>query len=308
MRHSLQLLLLPGLCAAILSCRPISRSGQYGEYQLYQLHSLNSRDNEYGAILSPDGLRLYFVSDRPGGMGGYDLWYATRRTPTDTVFSKPVNMGPSINTEFDEGSLTIAADGMTIFFTASGRPDCVGRYDLYTARLNGEEVIEVRNLSEINSKGWEADPSITGDGRTLYFSATLGESSDAQDIFSSRLESDGRWSTPVNLGAPVNSDAQESSPFISRDGNTLYFVSRRVGGYGEGDFYVTRRLPGGWSTPEHLGVPFNTTSNEYDITSVGMTTVFTSTSLSGSNFNLFMVMREGGGSQNAGSGGADSPR
>lgn len=296
MRALLHRLLLPLLLGVfLLSCSAGSRagrSGRYGDYQLYALNSLNSSADEYGAALSPDGLRLYYVSSRPGGVGGHDFWYATRERITDTVFSNPVNMGRSINTVINEGSLTIGADGMTIFFTGCNRPDGKGDCDLYTARLDGDRVVDVRNLSEINSAWWEGQPSVTGDGRTLYFVRTdPSNGKQSMDIYSSTIGADERWSTPVRLGDPINTSAQESSPAISRDGTVLYFASARTGGYGQNDFYVSQRTAGAWGAPQHLGLPFNTAMDDRTITVTpsGLTAFIAASN--GHDLDLYMITR-----------------
>lgn len=297
LQYSRRLVLLPvvALLAALCSsaCAP-TKSGKAAGALLHPLDSIDTDAQEYAPVLSPDGLRLYFVSDRPGGVGGHDFWYSTRKSPTDTVFSKPINMGRSINSPINEGGMTVAVDGMTIFFTGCNRADGVGDCDIYTGRIDGGQVVDVHVLSTINSPRWDAQPAISGDGRTLYFASQRREKREDGDIYSSTLGADGSWSTPVPLGGAVNTPADESAPWISRDGNRLCFASNRAGGYGGRDLYLSVRTDSGWSVPQNLGSRFNTPYDERTIffTPSGTTAFFASTGPSGGK-HLDVVMVTG---------------
>ncbi len=231
---------------------------------------VNTQDLEYAPTITADGRTLYFVSDRPGGVGGHDFMFTTKKTRLDTIFAPPENLGPPVNTELNEGVASIAADGQTIFFTGCQRADGLGDCDIYEAELEGAEWKNVRNVTEINSPDWDSQPSISSDGRTLYFvsnrSGAMGGSGDA-DIYVSTLGGDGRWSAPRNLGAPINTEKREDSPFILAGGKALYFSSAGHGGIGGLDFFVAKiGADGKYSDPENLGEPFNTSRDERFIT------------------------------------------
>jgi outer membrane protein OmpA-like peptidoglycan-associated protein len=242
-----------------------------GEFKIRNLGTVvNTQYLEYAPTITADGKTLFFVSDRPGGVGGHDFWYTTKAGRLDTVFADPVNLGRPINTPLNEGVASIAADGQTIFFTACNREDGLGDCDIYEAELDGSQWINVRNVSEINSPEWDSQPSISSDGKTLYFVSNrpgaLGGIGDA-DIYISTKQSDGKWSAPRNLGAPINTGEREDSPFILPGGKVLYFSSAGHGGLGGLDFFsATLKSDGAWGTPENLGEPFNTGKDERFIT------------------------------------------
>jgi outer membrane protein OmpA-like peptidoglycan-associated protein len=242
-----------------------------GDFKLRNLGTVvNTKDLEYAPTITADGKTLYFVSDRPGGVGGHDFWYTTKAGRLDTVFADPLNLGKPINTELNEGVASIAADGQTIFFTACNREDGLGDCDIYEAELDGDQWINVRNVTEINSPEWDSQPSISSDGKSLYFVSTrpgaLGGDADS-DIYLSTLQGDGKWSKPRNLGPPINTVEREDSPFIIAGGKVLYFSSAGHGGEGGLDFFTIKMgADGTWGQPENLGTPFNTSRDERFIT------------------------------------------
>jgi outer membrane protein OmpA-like peptidoglycan-associated protein len=265
-----------GLASGHLMAQPDPGNGDssgknMAEFKLRNLGTVvNTKDLEYAPTITADGKTLYFVSDRPGGVGGHDFWYTTKAGRLDTVFAEPLNLGKPINTELNEGVASIAADGQTIFFTACNREDGLGDCDIYEAELDGDQWINVRNVTEINSPEWDSQPSISSDGKSLYFVSTrpgaLGGEADS-DIYLSTLQSDGKWSKPRNLGPPINTVEREDSPFIIAGGKVLYFSSAGHGGEGGLDFFtVNMQADGTWSQPENLGTPFNTSRDERFIT------------------------------------------
>jgi len=231
---------------------------------------VNTTNIEYAPTITADGRTLYFVSDRPGGVGGHDFWYTTKAGRLDTVFTPPVNLGAPVNTDQNEGVASIAADGQTIFFTGCDRSDGLGDCDLYEAELEGTEWKNVRNVEEINSPAWDSQPALSSDGKTLYFVSTregaMGGEGDA-DIYVTTKGNDGKWSKPRNLGSPINTTEREDSPFLFPGGKVLYFSSAGHGGFGGLDFFVSKLgSDGNWGEPENLGEPFNTSRDERFIT------------------------------------------
>jgi len=143
---------------------------------------VNSSYKEGGPSISVDALTLYFYSDRPGGLGLYDLWVTTRATINDP-WGEPVNLGSSINSSTYDARPSISADGVWFFFDST-RPGGYGQGDLYvTTRASvsdpwGSPV----NLGPIvNSSGYEENPSISHDGTTLLFDRSIGQG--PQDIW-----------------------------------------------------------------------------------------------------------------------------
>jgi len=227
--------------------------------------TVNSSAWDYCPSLSADGLELFFTSQRPGGHGYADIYVATRAT-TEDGWSDPVNLGPTVNSSSTEGSPSISADGLSLFFY-SYRPGGYGRTDIWvsTREAVGGAWSTPANLGPpVNSSGDEMFLSISADGLQLYFSEYLyphrpGGYGDSDIWVTTREAVGGAWSTPANLGPPVNSSSWEGSPCISADGLSLFFNSTRAGGYGGGDLYVATRATteDDWGTPVNLGPTVN---------------------------------------------------
>jgi hypothetical protein len=143
---------------------------------------INTSYWEGGACISPDGKTLFFTSERKGGSGRSDIWMVKKKTKTE--WDKPVNLGPEINSPYDEVGLFLAPDGKTLFFCSNG----------------------------INSMG-------------------------SYDIFKT-TEENGKWSKPVNLGYPINTERRDGPLVLSADAQHAYIASDRKGGLGESDIYI----------------------------------------------------------------------
>lgn len=253
--------------------------------------------DDYNPMITADGRTLYFISNREHGLGGHDFWVARKDRREDLRFSEPQNLGSGINTSRDEGSASISADGQTMYFTGCHRPDGLGECDLYEARLEEEGWVEVRNLREINSRYWEAQPTVSADGRALYFVSNrpgvTGDHEDA-DIYVSYKKADGTWSRPENLGSPINTKKREDSPFIAPGGDALYFSSAGHKGLGGLDFFVAHKGENNqWLQPENLGTAFNTPNDERFITLPAAEDVIYFASADGKGgLDLFMARRE----------------
>ncbi|MDY6801236.1 MAG: OmpA family protein [Bacteroidota bacterium] len=182
----------------------------------------------------------------------------------DGNWAKAINAGKRINTAGNEGAQTITADGRTMFFTACNRADGKGRCDIYMSEKTGEEwSVPVNIGSPVNTVHWEAQPSISPDGKTLYFVSNRPGGIGQKDIWKSDLLPDGRWTQPQNLGKNINTPGEEQSPFIHPDNQTLYFSSDGLIGMGGFDlFKVSKKDDGSWSEAKNLGYPINTIYHE----------------------------------------------
>ncbi|HAF27464.1 MAG TPA: hypothetical protein DCG75_00310 [Bacteroidales bacterium] len=179
-------------------------------------------------------------------------------------WAKAINAGEPLNTQGNEGAQTILTDGSIMYFTACNRADGKGRCDIYLSlKENGQWTNAINLGSPINSGYWEAQPSISPDGKTLYFVSNREGGFGKKDIWMSNILTDGRWSKPINPGKNINSSGDEQSPFIHPDNKTLYFASDGKTGMGGFDlFKVSRNDDGSWSEPFNLGYPINTSSDE----------------------------------------------
>ncbi|MES2418796.1 MAG: OmpA family protein [Bacteroidota bacterium] len=192
--------------------------------------------NEGAQSISPDGKYLFFTGcNRPEGRGRCDI-YVSRREGND--WGKAFNLGPTINSEYWESQPSISPDGNTLYFV-SNRPGGIGGYDIWKSTLNDDAkwTIPVNLGPEINTPYNESTPFMHADGKTLYFSSDGWPGMGNKDIFFSRIDNDGKWSRPKNMGYPINTFSEETGLIVTADGSTGLFSSNLGGGFGELDIY-----------------------------------------------------------------------
>ncbi len=192
--------------------------------------------NEGAQTISPDGKYLFFTGcNRPDGLGRCDIYVAHR---DGAGWSEPYNVGEPVNSKYWESQPAISPDGRTLYFV-SNRPGGVGGYDIWKSTITDENKWgpSINLGPKINTKNDENTPFLHVDGKTLYFSSNGWPGFGHKDIFYSRLDSEGNWQTPINMGSPINSFEEENGLMVSADGNKGYFSSNLPGGYGKQDIY-----------------------------------------------------------------------
>ncbi len=148
-------------------------------------NSINSSYWDSQPAISPDGMTLFFVSNRPGGYGGYDLWKTTYSE--EGQWSVPENLGPEINTEFDEFKPFLHADGKTLYFSSNGWPG-MGDQDIFYSRFeNGKFNTPVNLGYPINTHREESGLMVSADGKTGYFSTVREDGFGDMDIYQFQL-------------------------------------------------------------------------------------------------------------------------
>lgn len=189
--------------------------------------------HEATAGLSPDGTRLYIYEHH--GKGGGDVFVSHLQ---GSAWSKPDKLSKSINSDYRETTVTESFDGKTLYFI-SNKPGGLGFGDIYTSTKDakGNWGAAVNVGPPLNTKYAEEGLFMIPDGKTLYFSSKGPGSMGGYDIFKSVYEN-GKWSTPENLGYPVNSPDDDVYFAISGSGRRGYYASAKEGGYGEKDIYV----------------------------------------------------------------------
>ncbi len=222
---------------------------------------LNAFKFQYFPALTADNRFLLFTG-RPASSSGEDLYVS--RQNKDGSMGEPAPISPVINTSYNEGAGTISGDGKTLVFASCDRPRSVGNCDLYISRRTGNNWSPPQNLGiAVNSTEWDSQPSLSADGRVLYFTSTRRGGQGQEDLYVTRLQDDGTWSAAQNLGTPVNTPGKDMAPFIHASGSTLYYVTDGLIGMGGLDVYRCEQTPAGtWSTPRNLGYPLNTFENE----------------------------------------------
>lgn len=240
---------------------------------------VNSEDPEYFPTLTVDQQQLLYTR-RVSMRNGYqqeDFFISTNK---NDYWNTGEPMPSNINTFNNEGAPTFAPDGRTLIFVGCIDPRYgygegrrgYGSCDLFVTEKVGDKWLDPINLpGAVNSKNWETQPSLSADGKTLYFirgsvRATGKRNQRNGDIYVSKKQEDGFWGVPEKLPSNINTPYSESSVLIHPDGRTLYFASNGHIGMGGTDLYMTTLQPdGSWSDPKNLGYPINTADNEHSL-------------------------------------------
>jgi outer membrane protein OmpA-like peptidoglycan-associated protein len=198
--------------------------------------NINTPDNEGAQNISQDATILVLTGcNRPDGFGGCDIYisYLTKQG-----WSEAVNMGSNINSEHWDSQPSLSPDKRSLFF-ASKRPGGFGGSDIYVSHLqtNGKWSRPENMGPQINTAGEETSPFIHADNQTLYFSSNTLPGYGEADLFLTRKTADGKWSTPQNLGYPINTIDHEGTLFVAADGKTAYYSSNRSDSKGGLDIY-----------------------------------------------------------------------
>jgi outer membrane protein OmpA-like peptidoglycan-associated protein len=198
---------------------------------------VNTDNNEGAQCISQDGTMLFFTGcNFPNGQGSCDLYYSLF---INNQWTKPIAAGSNINTEYWESQPSLSPDKRTLYFTARD-PISLGGSDIYVSYMDDKGKWGVpKNLGKtINTTGNESCPFIHADNQTLYFTSTGHTGYGGEDLFLSRKDVQGKWTTPVNLGYPINTIENEGSLVIAADGVTAYYASDRADSKGGLDLYT----------------------------------------------------------------------
>ncbi|MFY7937748.1 MAG: OmpA family protein [Flavobacterium sp.] len=240
--------------------------------------TLSSDKSEFGAVLHSND--VYFTSARNGARKNYG-WtdepfldvYKSVRADNGTL-AEPTLVA-EVNTKFHDGPVTLSADGNTMYFSSDSFREKsfekdksnhlkLGRNNLFIATKSGETWGNIKSLP-FNSKEYStSNPSLSRDGKTLYFSSNMPGSIGGVDIWKVAVNADGTFGTPENLGANVNTEGNESFPFIADDNTTLYFASSGKQGLGGYDVYMIDLAKG--TAAENMGKPINTEKDDFAFT------------------------------------------
>jgi len=198
--------------------------------------SFNSPANDFDPSFAPDGSGVYFFSNRPGGLGGDDLYFVAFDAKVGR-YGKPENLGPTINTPGNEWAPVVAPDGKRLMFASDNRGG-KGKQDLFVARRKGKSWVDAENLAALNTPDDDFDASFLHDGHSIVYSS--GDVNGLVVLYFARY-SDGRWLARERLPESVNStlrDAWTFGPSISlHDPGAFYFTSRHTLGRGRADIY-----------------------------------------------------------------------
>lgn len=228
---------------------------------------INSDYPDYCPIMNFALGKIYFTSRRPGSTGGkidtdgleFEDIYSVDINNGD--YSTPKNMGLPINTEGYEATSSISFDGKTLFMYKSSDIDDGDIY--FSTYKNGRWSIPERMEEPVNSDMRETHAAMSPDGKYIYFTTDRKGGQGGLDIYEAKLSADGKWTNARNLGPQINTPSDEEGPFVSPDGNYLYFSSNGLIGMGGFDIFRLKKLPNGdWSKPQNMGFPLNTVDDD----------------------------------------------
>ena len=263
-------------------------------YTIQSMDKLNSRASEFAPMyLSGDTNIIVFTSTRKGGLGakldgvtGKKYSNLFRCDYTNEVkrniknkrgklidskkvikdefeWQKPISIGDSVNSLFNDGAACIDPETNLLYFTSSRKVDGKDRgTKIYSIAMQGDEWGELHKLNLVPDSLSVGHPSLSADGETLYFASDMAGGFGGNDIWMVKLEG-GQWGSPVNLGGDINTDKEEVFPYI-RENGMLYFSSDRFEGMGGLDLYVAKPRTDVWDV-KNLRYPINSEADDFSI-------------------------------------------
>ncbi len=243
--------------------RALTTAPGYEPKIYYVLAGLHSEKQQYDEAIKNYDRYLKFDNIHPdlrrkATLQKGNAAFAAEATKHPVPF-EPKNLGAAINTGYPDYLPTLTADGKMLIYVIR----IEGQEDFYFSIKENDTWTEGQPLTALNTPNNEASQSISADGKTLYYTICYRQDSyGGCDIYFSERNGDS-WAAPKNLGNKINTSAWDTQPSLSADGNKLYFVSNRSGGFGGSDIWVSNKaVDGTWQTPINLGATINTTYDE----------------------------------------------
>lgn len=245
--------------------------------------TVNSVASELSPIISSDGRLLYFTmgAGHPDNMGSDKLQdcYVSRRDGDG--WSKPANLGAPINSVGNDAISGVSPDGSVLFIKNFAHNVlnglCFARYQKGGWKIDSIFIEGYSNSNPLSSQ------TINTNFSTIIFSAEMPDGYGGLDLYISRLVDPAtfRYSRPQNLGPVINTTADDFSPFLASDGQSLYFASKGHRGFGDADMFIAKRLDESWvnwTAPRNLGPELNTSGMDayYSIPASGDVAYFSS--------------------------------
>lgn len=238
---------------------------------------INSKFSDFGGTLQNG--KLYITSARNSSRKTYgwneepflDIYEFTVKE--DGSYGEEKLLDSKINTKYHEGVVTFVPDGKTMYFSRESffekefEKDSInknryGVLQLFKATKSGSSWSNVEGLA-INSSNFSIkNPSVSADGKTLYFASDMPGGFGGFDIYKATIKSDGTVDTPMNLGSKVNTEGQEMFPSVNAQG-TLYFSSNGHPGLGGLDVFFTREVDNKMTPVRNMGVPVNSAADDF---------------------------------------------
>lgn len=235
---------------------------------------ISSQLDDYLVSLSPDNEIAYYTrKTKDYQISGYksepafqEKFYFSYRI-SDNVFDNGKEMPYPFNRNENEGGATITGNNKELIYTVCKMVTSPRQYyncDLYSSKNIKGYWTDIVPLERVNRPDtWESMPSVTADGKELYFVSNRSGGVGGYDIYKSIKDENGEWSEPINIGKPINTSGDEKSPFIHTDTRTLYFSSNGRPGIGGYDIYYVKLNDNNEKTEvKNIGYPINTENDE----------------------------------------------
>ncbi len=218
--------------------------------------SVNTENSEYLPTITGDNSTMIFTRR----IGGKEDFYISKEHNGNWTETKPFD---EFNTSANEGAFAISSDGKMILFSKMNKTIEGKSFDIFYSKKNDGNWTFPKSIgNNINTHYYESQPSISSDGKTLFFVSNRPNGVGGLDIWQSTLDNAGKWSKPICLGNEVNTKYDEQAPYIHPDGNTLYFVSKGHLGMGGADIFMSKKVNNKWSQAKNVGYPINTKADE----------------------------------------------
>ncbi len=265
--------------------------------------NINSAEPDFSPVIYSGGLlftsgrkKLELVERKHAWTGSNFLSIYYAKAKDSTSFFKPKLFAPDIQTNLNNGPLCISNDERTIYFTRNNpyasSSDKVIKLEIYEGHLRSDGknwdplVLPFRWNSNTYSC---AHPALSPDGTKLYFTSDMNLGYGGMDLYVCKKDGD-VWGEPENLGPKINTQGNEAFPYIDSHGN-LFFSSDGLGGLGGLDIFMSKQIDSTYSLPENLGAPFNSSRDDFGITTKGKKGFFSSNrNSSGMDDNIYWFL------------------
>ena len=227
--------------------------------------TVNCFPMQYFPVLTADEQELIFTR-RLGESNEDDEDLVITKKDSLGHWQKPESISPNVNSEFNEGTCSISADGRQLIFTSCLGRKGFGNCDLFQSLKVGGIWSQPLNMGpQINSAAWESQPSLSADGRVLYFLSDRKGGLGNRDIYVSHQIEPNKWTKAENLGPKINTSYDEISPFVHANGRTLFFAANGRLGFGGYDLFTSEKENGEWQEPINFGYPVNNHEDQFSL-------------------------------------------
>jgi len=230
----------------------VTRPVEFSEENLGE--QFNDAYSNFYPIISGKGESFAYMTS----LKFYDAVFFSRKEKG--LWSGPINITPDIQSDGDLYISCLSENGRTLYFSKVEEDNS----NIFVSKFDGVKWSVANKLDHnINTKYWDTHAYVTDEGSVIIFASDRPGGFGGLDLYIAHKEIDGSWSKPENLGPEINTAFNEDRPFISEDGNNLFFCSQghyNIGGF---DLFRTNKLQNGhWRKPENLGYPINTPDDD----------------------------------------------